>query len=146
MPFGAKRSIIIGALGILAIAAAACAHSRNAARTGSASVAAADTAVFDLARCGSGRFAVVRNDEAYSVQLRAVANSTPWGQMGSHPSQDLGWLPAGHTDTLLDVRPELQRIVALPDSAFGHYDPRAQNAWPTQLPKRVHFSCTAATD
>lgn len=145
MPFGAKRSIIICTLGILAIAAAACAQARHAARTGSVSVPA-DTAVFDLTRCGTGRFAVVRNDEAYSVQLRAVANSTPWGQMGSRASQDLGWLPAGHTDTLLEVRPELQRIVALPDSAFGHYDSRARNAWPTQLPKRVHFSCTAATD
>lgn len=140
-----KRSVIIGALGVLAIAVTACAHARNAVQTATAS-APADTAVFDLSRCGSGRFAVVRNGEAYAVQLRAVANSTPWGQMGSHPSQDLGWLPAGHTDTLLEVRPELQRIVALPDSAFGHYNPRAQNAWPTQLPKHVHFSCTAAAE
>lgn len=119
---------------------AACAHA-PATQTLATAAVPNDSAVFDAASCQKGEFVSVRNNEDYSVLIRAEASATPSANAGTLEPQELGWLSAGHTDVLLNLRPQLTHVLALPDSEHGQYSPSAKDGRPTRWPSRVEFSC-----
>lgn len=128
---------------------AACAHAPatrelTTVTASAAPAAAADSAVFDAASCQKGEFVSVRNGEDYSVLLRAEASSNSSAAAGAAESQELGWLASRHTDVLINLRPELTRVLALPDSEHGQYQANAKDGRPSRWPTHVEFSCVTS--
>lgn len=103
-----------------------------------------DSAVFDAGSCLKGEFVSVRNNEDYSILLRAEPSAPPSANQESIEAQELGWLSAGQSDVLLNLRPQLTHLLALPDSEHGQYKPNAKDGRPTRWPSRVEFSCVAS--
>jgi len=123
---------------------AACAHAPATQEVATAAVPN-DSAVFDAGSCQKGEFVSVRNNEDYSILLRAEASATPSANEGTLEPQELGWLSAGHTDVLINLRPQLTHLLALPDSEHGQYKPNAKDGRPTRWPSRVEFSCVESS-
>lgn len=129
---------------------AACAHApaTRELTTATASVvpaaAPADSAVFDAGSCQKGEFVSVRNGEDYSVLLRAEASSNSSAAAGAAEPQELGWLASRHTDVLINLRPELTRVLALPDSEHGQYQANAKDGRPSRWPTHVEFTCVTS--